>query len=175
MTKLSRRARFGAAAAAASVSLAEPVSATGEQLPPYQGDLPIYEDESPDSCDPSGNQVRVVVEGVEARGILTVEIFAGGPDRFLEDEGRLRRVRVPAEDGSQLVCMNVDVTGPFAVTSYHDANGNRKVDKNLIGIPKERIGLSNNPELKLKRPDYDQVKFELGMHGIDLWVRLQEY
>lgn len=34
--------------------------------------------------------------------------------------------------------------GVYAVIAFHDENGNGKLDKNLIGIPTERLGYSNN-------------------------------
>ena len=34
--------------------------------------------------------------------------------------------------------------GEYAITLYHDENGNEKLDKNVFGIPKERYGFSNN-------------------------------
>jgi len=37
--------------------------------------------------------------------------------------------------------------GAYAITAIHDENDNGKLDSNLIGIPTERYGFSNNPSL----------------------------
>jgi uncharacterized protein (DUF2141 family) len=34
--------------------------------------------------------------------------------------------------------------GQYAVAAFHDANGNNKLDKNLVGLPTEKYGFSNN-------------------------------
>ncbi|GHV31846.1 hypothetical protein AGMMS4952_21220 [Spirochaetia bacterium] len=34
--------------------------------------------------------------------------------------------------------------GAYAVSLYQDTNGNEKLDKNVLGIPKEKYGFSNN-------------------------------
>ena len=34
--------------------------------------------------------------------------------------------------------------GDYAIAVYHDKNANGKLDTNLVGIPKERYGFSNN-------------------------------
>lgn len=167
-------AGFVCIAPAAATANAASESPSG-QMPPYQGDLFIKDYESPDYCEKDAMQVRVVVDGVSPKGILTVEIYGNDEKLFLEREGRVRRVRVPAEDSPQTVCMTVDQEGPLAVAVYHDENANRKVDKKLLGIPKEAIGLSMNPELKLARPKFEETAVKLGMSGVDLWIELQYY
>ena len=34
--------------------------------------------------------------------------------------------------------------GVYAVIAFHDENGNGKLDKNLVGMPIEKLGFSNN-------------------------------
>ena len=49
--------------------------------------------------------------------------------------------------------------GEYAIVVCHDKNGNKKVDTNFIGIPKEPLGVSNYP--KLAKPNYEKAKFWL--------------
>ena len=51
--------------------------------------------------------------------------------------------------------------GTFAVAVLHDENGNGKMDKNFVGIPKEGYGASNNPKKKRRAPTFDEAKFSL--------------
>jgi uncharacterized protein (DUF2141 family) len=51
--------------------------------------------------------------------------------------------------------------GIYAVSIFHDENMNQKLDKNLIGIPKEGYGASNNPKKKMGPPNFEEAKFEL--------------
>ena len=51
--------------------------------------------------------------------------------------------------------------GWYGIFLYHDENGNGKMDKNMMGIPKEAYGFSNNAKGFLGKPDYKDVKFEL--------------
>ena len=50
--------------------------------------------------------------------------------------------------------------GTYAIKVYHDANGNNKLDKNMLGIPKEAYGFSNNARGKMGLPAYESVTFE---------------
>jgi uncharacterized protein (DUF2141 family) len=52
--------------------------------------------------------------------------------------------------------------GTFAVSVLHDENGNGKMDKNFVGIPKEGYGASNNPKKKRRAPTFEEAKFSLG-------------
>ena len=49
--------------------------------------------------------------------------------------------------------------GEYAIICFHDENENRKMDKNLLGIPKEKYGFSNNAKSRLGPPGYEEAKF----------------
>jgi uncharacterized protein (DUF2141 family) len=51
--------------------------------------------------------------------------------------------------------------GNYAVSAYQDLNGNGKLDKNLVGIPSEPYGFSNNARPKFRAPNWDETRFEL--------------
>ena len=50
--------------------------------------------------------------------------------------------------------------GTYAVLVMQDENGNGKLDSNIIGIPKEGYGFSNNPNV-MRKPYFDETKFEV--------------
>lgn len=45
--------------------------------------------------------------------------------------------------------------GRYAVAAIHDENGNHKLDRNFLGIPKEGFGFANNPKVALSAPSFD--------------------
>ena len=51
--------------------------------------------------------------------------------------------------------------GEYAFTLYVDFNGNKKLDKNFLGIPKEQYGFSNNVMGRMSPPTFDQAKFAI--------------
>jgi uncharacterized protein (DUF2141 family) len=51
--------------------------------------------------------------------------------------------------------------GTYAVMITHDENGNGKLDTNLIGMPLEGYGFSNNPQV-MRKPTWDEARFEIG-------------
>lgn len=51
--------------------------------------------------------------------------------------------------------------GTYAFSVYIDANGNKKLDKNMFGAPKEPFGFSNSFKPKLSAPKFNQCSFDL--------------
>ena len=135
--------------------------------------LDLREGDASDVCDAQIPQIRVTVNGVRAHGILTVEIYDENEKAFLSREGRLRRSRDAAEDGTQTVCLNVPGAGTYAVALYHDEDGNRKLARKWNFLPKEPFGLSNNPKLKLRKPRHRDSAFEAGPLGAEVTVNLR--
>nr|MBX2858027.1 DUF2141 domain-containing protein [Cellvibrionaceae bacterium] len=52
--------------------------------------------------------------------------------------------------------------GKYAVTAFYDKNSNGKLDTNMLKIPKEMIGVSNNVKPKFGPPKWGDVSFDLG-------------
>ena len=51
--------------------------------------------------------------------------------------------------------------GKYAIQFYHDENQNGKLDMNLIGIPIEKFGSSNNVKPILGPPKFEKMLFNL--------------
>lgn len=49
--------------------------------------------------------------------------------------------------------------GQYAVRLYHDENNNQKLDSNLLGIPRERYGYSNNVRGWMGEPSFERQLF----------------
>ena len=62
--------------------------------------------------------------------------------------------------------------GTFAVSVLHDENGNGKMDKNFVGMPKEGYGASNNPKKKMAPPSFEETKFQFSGNDQSLEIKL---
>jgi uncharacterized protein (DUF2141 family) len=51
--------------------------------------------------------------------------------------------------------------GNYAISVYHDANANNEMDSNLIGIPTEPYGFSNNAMGRFGPPAFDAAKVKV--------------
>lgn len=62
--------------------------------------------------------------------------------------------------------------GDYAVMVMHDENGNGKLDTNMIGMPVEGYGFSNNPRV-MRKPTFDEARFALPAAGTKIGVSLR--
>jgi uncharacterized protein (DUF2141 family) len=68
-----------------------------------------------------------------------------------------------AKANTGMVELNFDTipAGFYAISVMHDANNNDKLDSNLIGIPKEGFGFSNNAMGKFGPPSFEKAKIKV--------------
>jgi uncharacterized protein (DUF2141 family) len=81
-------------------------------------------------------------------------------DSFLHDEGRLKAYTFVPNGKTLTAQISDQEYGEYAISIYQDENSSGKMDKNILGIPKEGYCLSNNFRPKLKAPSYDDCKFD---------------
>jgi len=79
---------------------------------------------------------------------------------------------VPAGEQCVVVFENVPY-GTYAVSVLHDENGNGKMDKAFLGIPKEGFGTSNNPKLKMGPPSFSDSQFDFAQQKITLNIDMK--
>jgi len=90
-------------------------------------------------------------------GNIAATLFSNEAD-FLKK--RFVAKKVKADKGEvHLVFENIPA-GKYALSAYHDANVNGELDKNLIGIPKEGFGFSNDAIGMFGPPDFKDASFD---------------
>jgi len=104
-----------------------------------------------------------IVNVRSANGVVRIALFqsAGG---FPADASKALRTEPAKIDPQTLTAQAVFSgipQGTYAVMVFHDENGNGKLDKNMVGIPKEGYGASNNAAKKMHAPVFDEAKFSL--------------
>lgn len=63
--------------------------------------------------------------------------------------------------------------GRYAISILHDENNNLKMDFNILGIPREGFGFSNNAKGTFGPPSYKKASFEVGEAGSSIKVRMR--
>jgi acyl-CoA reductase-like NAD-dependent aldehyde dehydrogenase/uncharacterized protein (DUF2141 family) len=62
--------------------------------------------------------------------------------------------------------------GQYAASVYIDENFNRKLDTGFLGIPKEPVGVSNNPRPRFGPPRYSDSVFTMGNTELTITIKL---
>jgi uncharacterized protein (DUF2141 family) len=62
--------------------------------------------------------------------------------------------------------------GRYAIAVLHDENSNHKLDRNMLGWPKEGFGFSNNPKVGLSAPSFDAAAIQVSCPATATTIRL---
>jgi len=109
----------------------------------------------------------------DAHGDLAYLVFSS-PSGFPGDRGKaIRHGFLPIPAGARQMRIDTDLPpGTYAVSVYEDLNGNHKLDHNFLGIPREPVGASNNPQTRIGPPHFDQCSFHIGTVPQNITINL---
>jgi uncharacterized protein (DUF2141 family) len=139
-----RRLLVGAAMGLAAVAIAVPAAATS---------------------------VEVAVTGVaRARGHVRVELCTR--DTFLTEACPYQGA-APAEVGATVVQIPEVPPGVYAAQAFQDETDQGVVHQNLLGVPRERVGFSNDAPLHLRGPRFKDAAFRVGDDVKRITLRLR--
>ena len=113
-------------------------------------------------------RIIAVLQGMRTRdGYLRVSLY-NTPDHFPNGVPISRKaILLPALNSAtplHMLTVTFDglPSGTYAVCAFHDRDGNGKLKENLLGIPQEEWGMSNNPRPRFRSPRFDQAQLGLG-------------
>ncbi|MFY9514668.1 MAG: DUF2141 domain-containing protein [Rubrivivax sp.] len=108
----------------------------------------------------SAQALDLTVEVLNTRsnqGLVNVALYAGA-DTWLKAPAAAQRVAVG--DKTLLVFRGL-AAGSYAVSLFHDENGNGKMDSNAVGMPIERYGFSRDARGMMGPPAFADAAVEL--------------
>ena len=116
--------------------------------------------------------VVILIEGVKSdKGELILALF-NDKDSYLKKDYMHKKVKVD-KVGNATVTFESLPMGEYSVSVIHDVNENGKLDKNVVGVPKEGFGFSNVSLGWFGPPSYDNTKFELSSENVKVTVKLK--
>lgn len=119
----------------------------------------------------SAADLRVAVsDGPAVPATLYVALFDSA--EALTADKAVAAQTLPMRDGkAQLVFVGLP-PGRYALKSFADENGNGKLDANLVGVPIERYGFSNDARGRMGPPTFDAAAVLLEATDSSIALRL---
>ena len=106
---------------------------------------------------------------VEIRGIRSddgrVLLAVHGPeskDTFPSGDAVAAARHEPARAGTLRFVIDDLAPGRYALSAFHDENGNGDLDTNLVGIPTEGYGFGNDAKATFGPPDFEAAAVTVG-------------
>lgn len=105
-------------------------------------------------------ELIVKVESELADGNIGCALFSTPKGFPMDATGAILKFSQNTPTGTEFVFSNLK-SGKYAVSVMNDQNGNKVIDKNFLGIPKEEWGVSNNVRPTLRAPKFEEAAFEI--------------
>ena len=101
--------------------------------------------------------LKVTVKNVKSsNGMVRLALY-NSEELHMKKEIQTREVK-PTNGVAEVFFENV-IPGVYSISVMHDVNDNKELDTNLIGIPKEGFGFSNDAMGTFGPPDFKKASF----------------
>jgi uncharacterized protein (DUF2141 family) len=120
----------------------------------------------------SSKPLTVVIENL-ASDSAPVEIsIYGTENKFPSPKDQLKTFRFTPDDTTLTAELKGIKPGSYAIATYQDLDSDGKIATNMIGVPKDPYGFSNNYRPKLKAPSFDDCSFDYDEHNHTIHIRM---
>lgn len=119
--------------------------------------------------------LSIQVRGIaHERGHVVANLFREGDDVLIPDKA-YRHAQAAIHDGKATIAFPYLPYGKYAVSVFHDENGNGKLDHNFYRIPAEPLGFSNHFQLGLFSglPSFEKLQFQFSADTRTLEITLK--
>lgn len=121
---------------------------------------------------PNG-ELLIRVSGIPSdKGKLLIGIY-NKEEGFMDMTKTYRNITLDARKDQMQISIPDLPAGNYALAIFHDANANGKLDKNMLGIPKEAYGFSNDARGSFGPPSYKDCLFTVGTDKKEISVKLR--
>jgi uncharacterized protein (DUF2141 family) len=112
------------------------------------------------------------VSNVKSTAILRIAFYKR--ENKFPDEGKFAFAKEvkPTKTGEITLSWADIPAGEYALAIYQDSNGNKKLDTNLVGYPKEPFGFSQNIKPKFSAPAYEECKIAFNANITTFSIKL---
>ncbi len=120
----------------------------------------------------SAADLKLTVENLRSsEGTVYIAVY-NSAETFPKDGKSVAGQYIPVTDTTANAVFIGLKPGRYAVSVFHDENGNGHLDTNLLGVPVERYGFSNNASGSFGPPSFDAAAVDLsGDQAITIKLR----
>jgi uncharacterized protein (DUF2141 family) len=105
--------------------------------------------------------LTVVLKGLKVQGTVYVSLYDKDNGFPTKSENAFKNNIKKVTASTETMVFKGLPFGEYAVSVWHDENGNGKMEKSFIGIPKEGMGVSNDAKGKMGPPKFKDAKFNV--------------
>jgi uncharacterized protein (DUF2141 family) len=122
----------------------------------------------------ANSNLTVEVDGLKSqKGQVCFTLFAS--NQGFPDNGKraLKGQCVKIKETPQTLTFENLKAGSYAIAVIHDANGDNTLNRNVLGIPTEGFGFSNNPVIRTGPPSFGDSAVFIAGPNTNIQIQLQ--
>ncbi len=117
--------------------------------------------------------LEVQVVGMDqATGYMVLAVFDSEQGFPKEPEYAVYTETIPVDSFAVLFSIEALEPGTYAITVYHDEDGDGELDMKFYGPPAEKMGASNDARGRMGPPSFEDASFVLGNEALELRINL---
>ncbi len=123
----------------------------------------------------AGGDVRVKVSGIGSL-VGTIRATLDGSEMAFKNDAPTTQTNEIIVTSSEIELLFHNVpAGVYAIKVIHDENDDKKLNQNLLGIPSERYGISNNVMGKFGLPTFNEASFNVSSGETVLSIEISKH
>lgn len=120
------------------------------------------------------HELQVEFRNVKStQGALLVAVYDRSENFMNPEKACAKKIIQIKNTGSLKVSLGHLPPGQYALSCFHDLNGNGVLDTNVFGYPQEPYGFSNNARPKFRAPTWQESVFTLSAENTFVSVSLR--
>lgn len=112
--------------------------------------------------------ITVTITGVSSDAGTVRAALHDGAEGFPRERQMVAGVFVEASAGAVTLVFEDVPAGRYAISAFHDQDGDNALSANLLGIPNEPFGFSNDARGSFGPPEFEDAAFEVSSEDISL-------
>jgi len=107
--------------------------------------------------------IQVDVSGISSKKGEILAVLFSTEKGFPNDASKaFKTAKAVPVNGKVILQFSQIPDGKYAIALFHDTNGDGKLNTNMLGIPKEGYGVSNNIRNLFSAPGFEESSFKHG-------------
>lgn len=113
----------------------------------------------------NGYELTLNIDGItKPTGAIMIAV-ANSDQSFTGKAANFKEFKIPVTQASMKINLGDIPAGDYAVKLFQDENGNGQIDSNMLGIPSEGYGFSNNSGA-MGQPEFNDAKFSVSQDTV---------
>jgi uncharacterized protein (DUF2141 family) len=117
-------------------------------------------------------KIHIRIEGLKSNSGTVKVALCNSLENYNNHKAPFKGLNLPIKNNIAEIVISDLPIGYYAVKAFHDENNNNNLDTNILGIPIEDYGFSNNASGIFGPPSWNKAKIMIGEEPSTIIIRM---